>query len=632
MKQICDRAKKPDAVMDLLSTIYKLAEKKNFTGLFLKILVISMFLFTLQSCDLKLDEEVDHIPERPFDVAPGITDMHNFMSLDTLYFYAGQESTFDFKSDTSNKQILSIKIFIDNEPMKYTNSRLKFPVKPGIYKLKAEIYTGTETGSIANLADYERHLIEKEWTLIIYKIENFSEIQGKYSFVNGRLKLEWDEFPYPFIKEYQIIDPWTCPATHILFTRNNSIYDSTYWGFIKPFQINVITKGNSVLYWCQIIVPEIAPNISISYADSSCEKLKIMWDAPPYYDHLTSASLYISNNLHSISNNVRDTVSLLDFDQPFGKENMIYLRYKWKSFAEPKIAASKRFNYGNTYTPFNKDGQIIPVNNNVAIHLYPTWRMITYNTELVSTGDTLHLNEHFMVNLNLTTSPNGTQYAYVTNKGKIRTGLVNNLSQNIISPTILPGTTGNEELRISDNKIACIKSSIYTLKFYDLNTMQAIQLFDAGAEIDKITNMSSDAKYFSITFNNSDHVYKREDEAITKLYELQSQSGKSFLSFNPLNSEQFFYYDSQEFSCRNLNNSVINFSYPLEADKILHLDIANNRMLVAVGNNLCIISITDGKMLNQIPFSQDNPVGKSIGQNSILIGNKIVSNSLFYCF
>lgn len=629
MKQICDRAKKPDAVMDLLTTIYKLAEKKNFAGLFLKILVISMFLFTLQSCDLKLDEEVE-IPEIVLnDSIIRITDSHKFLEVDTLYFITGQSMYFFpiLMEGTGYVRFMqSVDFFLNDNifnPSSGSSFYYTMPDIPGVYDFKVVIKCSMDSGSIAHISKYEKYIFEKKWVLVIYEFENQSPSYVIHSFENGRIKIEWEKCPLPFIKGYKLYDP-IYPYDLILMAQTdfNYLIDSAYCGYSGYRWIMAVTRGNSEIPWGRYDIIGPFPQMTVITSTDPCEKRKVIWNVPKFYNNVTSTQFYINNVLHSTSYNVFDTVRLID-NSTLGNTDQIHIHFtglqssNQQSFAHSAVKATALSGY--KYSS-ETSSRVFPATDILFLNLEQEKYLISYLSSGVSTGDTLNISG--FKNSSFTTSPDGTKFAFLTNSGEIKYGEVNNLNQLITTPSV----TNSSLLKISDNGIACVKSGSYSLMFYDLNSMVAIESFNLDTQIEKIIDFSSNAEYFSVKTWNADIVYKRINGILNKLHEFPLIY-YSIVKFDHLNPEQFFYWDRQLFSCRNINNTEINYSYSLIGDEILHVDIANNRMLVKEGSNFRIIRITDGTTLHNIPFN-----GTNLDENSILVGNRIVFNSLIHCF
>lgn len=612
--------------------------KKKIVGILLKVFLISMFFFSFQSCDLKLDEEVVYPAIVLNDSIVGITDEYKFLEVDTLYFTPGQNMSFypEFKQESVNysRSIHSVDFILNGNEFKPNsgyNYNFTMPDIPATYDLIAKINCTVKTGNIANITDQERYLFEKKWVLIIYEFENQSPSYVNYSFEDGRLKIEWEKCPLPFIKGYRIYDPiYPNNLTLMAKTDFNYLIDSAYSGYSGYRWIRAVTRGNSEISWGRYDIRGPFPQMTVIASTDPCEKRKVIWNVPKFYNNVTSTQFYINDVLLSTSHNVYDTVRFLG-DSPFGSTDKIHVNFnslgsdKLLTYGHSVVKTTSLSGYEYSSETFSK---VFPATDNFFLNLQQDKYLISYLSSGISTGDTLIINNYKETSFAI--SPDGTKFAFLTNSGEIKYGEVNNLNQLVTSPSL----TNFNLLKISDNGIACVKSGNSSIQFYDLNSMVVLESLSLIVNVDNITDISTNASYFGLKTWNARLVYKRDNGSLFKLHEIpsQSQSVNYTLCFNPLSPEQFFYWDSQEFSCRNLNNSEINYSYPLVVDKILHLDFSNNRMLVSVGSNLRIIRVTDGSILNEIPYSTENPLGSSFGNNSILIGNKIVSQSLMYCF
>jgi hypothetical protein len=617
-------------VLDLLTATSPKTRKRNFVGLLLKILLISLFLFSFQSCDLKLDEEFEIPGVALDDSIVGITDQYEFLEVDTLYFTPGQNMSFylRFKQQEVDyyRYIKSVEFLLNGNEFKPNNGynyNFTMPDIPATYYLTAKINCSVRMGTIANITGLEDYLFEKNWVLIIYEFENQSPSYVNYSFVDGRLKIEWEKCPLPFIKGYRFYDvTYENNPSLVGKTDFNYLIDSAYRGYSGYRKIRAVTRGNSEIAWGSYSTEGPFPQMTVITSTDPCEKRKVFWNVPKYYNNVASTQFYINDVLYSTSFDVYDTVRFID-NTSIGNTDQIHIHFtgsqsnNQQSFAYSAVKATALSGYKYSSETYSR---VFPATDILFLNLEQEKYLISYLSSGVSTGDTLIINS--FKNSSFTTSPDGTKFAFLTNSGEIKYGEVNNLNQLITTPSV----TNSSLLKISDNGIACVKSGSYSLMFYDLNSMVSIESFNLDTQIEKIIDFSSNAENFSVKTWNTDIVYKRINGILNKLHEFPLIY-YSIVKFDHLNPEQFFYWDRQVFSCRNINNSEINYSYSLIGDEILHVDIANNRMLVIVGSSFRITRITDGAILNEIPF-----IGNCFENSSILVGNRIVFNSLIHCF
>ncbi len=238
--------------------------KKKIVGILLKVFLISMYLFTFQSCDLKLDEEVVYPAIVLNDSIVGLTDTHKFLEVDTLYFTPGQTMYFypycireglSYYGGITSDFTLNGNDF---KPNSGYGNYFTMPDIPGTYYLTAKINCFVTMGSIANITG-ESYLFEKKWGLIIYEFDE-SPSYVNYHFENGRVKVEWEECPLPFIKEYRIYDSYDSDRPLLIGTTSKNYFiDSAYMGNKIYRKIKAVTKGNTEVAWGGYIVEKDFP-------------------------------------------------------------------------------------------------------------------------------------------------------------------------------------------------------------------------------------------------------------------------------------------------------------------------------------------------------------------------------------
>lgn len=120
---------------------------------------------------------------------------------DTLILEWG--TRLEFAYEITNKKILSVKAYIDEFELNISHNSFDVRVTlseglecfkgPGIYNFKLDIFTNSETGSIADLAGAEGFLYRQEYVLVMIDSMISPQIQS-INYVDGAIEIEWNPF------------------------------------------------------------------------------------------------------------------------------------------------------------------------------------------------------------------------------------------------------------------------------------------------------------------------------------------------------------------------------------------------------------------------------------------------------
>ena len=156
----------------------------------------------------------------------------------------------------------------------------------GTYPMEMKIFTKSQTGSIADKIGGEGFLIAHTWILVIKDRYEMGVKMDKTEFVDGTMKVSWEEFKGMNFKDYKIykdID-FTQQSRFLLATINSqeqtSFIDPTYHG--EPSKYFVVT--NDQFYSSQIYV--VGPLPDLISTNNSNGDIQLSWKKPPFYKNL----------------------------------------------------------------------------------------------------------------------------------------------------------------------------------------------------------------------------------------------------------------------------------------------------------------------------------------------------------
>jgi hypothetical protein len=156
----------------------------------------------------------------------------------------------------------------------------------GISTLKMNLYTKSQTGSIADKVGAEGFMTSRQWTLVIKDSYSMGVKLKKAEFIDGSLRLSWDKFKGMDFKQYEIYRRMD-HVQQVLFLvatihsqEQTSYIDNNYHGEQSDYY--VVTNGG---YYSSSInlkgpLPELKAN------NNQNGDIQLTWEKPSYYKNL----------------------------------------------------------------------------------------------------------------------------------------------------------------------------------------------------------------------------------------------------------------------------------------------------------------------------------------------------------
>jgi hypothetical protein len=246
---------------------------------------IFFIILVLASCEFEPSGEYTPDIKIPHSVAPLEVDLN--VQGDTIFIIV--EGSVDFKFQTFERKLHWVRFCIGINCEIYDSNTGSFGIRlddnvwPGTHELTIEVYTGTGSGSIADVLGVEGFLYSKSWTLIVEKFITFDE---------GKLKLTWNRYIDPDFKEYVIFKTPEGASGYTLAVINDPystvVYDDSYFGGKAEYIVEVNTTNNKV-DWISDSFEDDVPRL---YTEVNNTSMKLTWDSSKYINNITGFKIY----------------------------------------------------------------------------------------------------------------------------------------------------------------------------------------------------------------------------------------------------------------------------------------------------------------------------------------------------
>lgn len=547
--------------------------------------ILVFILFAIESCEYQTDDifynDVDKNVPLP-DLQIGLN-----LNSDTVYVYSNSAEV-KFSLSLTNKDLYDVKFYINEIEVEYvyrTNDyNFYFIVDMSEFstaKVKAEIYTSTETNSIADIAGSEYFLYEtKEWTLI--KCNENLEIITLVE--DGRLKISWTPIRSGVKEKYSIYTSDYRDSTY-----NNWYIDSNYIGGKMDISITFDDNNASGFHVGGEIDYEYQ-NLYINNRDS----FLISWDKPTFYNNIKGYGLVIDD----------DTIELNTNDTSFVYKNGFF----------GKHVTVKLFPFSNKYAPYDfyvdtqferypldfllkypsLDRYCFPLNGN-SFYYYSYYSKGLYAHKFDLESKTI-TNSTTISNKTLSVSPND---IYISETEDDYLKVYNNKLEEVkrILNTEITPDGSFWKVPISDNGLIAVYD--YSKKgfvFYDILSESIISEIPVSSS-NGYPKISPSGKYF---FDyKSSTLYKIE---VGSYSIIQSDTKSfSFYEFAPYADEQIALFDGTEFYLKDCEDYSTVVSFSLNGSTIKNIDYENEKILTYEEDIYYIYSLKDGNILDTIP-------------------------------
>jgi hypothetical protein len=246
---------------------------------------IFLFLMALASCEFEPSGEFFPDITEPGDAPPVWIDLN--VEHDTIYLVV--EGTIHFSFQTTERKLHMIKVCLGISCKTYESSTGSFRISmlenawPGTHVLTIEIYTGTGSGSMADILGTEGFAYSRTWTVVV---QNFITPE------EGRLKLRWNKYDGDDFKEYVIVKTPEGAESYTLAVIKDKdrtfAYDWLYFGEKAEFKVEVHTNRSRV-NWISGIYSDGLPRVS-NEVDNHI--LTLTWDKSKYIENFTGYEIY----------------------------------------------------------------------------------------------------------------------------------------------------------------------------------------------------------------------------------------------------------------------------------------------------------------------------------------------------
>ena len=517
----------------------------------------------------------------------------NFNS-DTIYVY--NYSTFNMSLKLTNKKLYAVKFFVNGTEnrldVRYgTNNSYSLTInmtdKPAV-RVRVDIYTSTETGSIADKMQAESYIFKsKEWVLIYVpeKPVLSSEI------VDGRLKLMWQD-----IKGFKGGKYYIRTSSYSDSTVNNWFIDSTYSGGRYDISITYQDKGVSG-YGIYTDINYPYPKVYLN----NKEKFEVTWEKCKFFNNIKGYRLRFQN----------DTIELGPSDTSFVYKNGTF---GYMEFIQMDLLKRNYVRNNSEYVYFDAQSgyypsSFLPGGNYIRIAGYPLTGTDFYY--LTTLNNARQVNRFSLESKSITTSslfwyefiavsPNN---KYILYKSGANLTLMNSefKEYKTIPVSQISENTNFMGLTISDNGTTLAYDfTKKSLVVYDLVNEKIIAEIPEASG-DYLSKISAGGDYvFEPLLNALSKVWNNE---VTEIWRNKSSSYQfKFVEFFPDNSGQIALYDGSLFYIKKCSDFSTVKTFSVNNTSIINIDFQKKKILTWKESMLYVYSLSDGQLLHSIKF------------------------------
>jgi len=272
----------------------------------IKISLLLFFVFSISSCIYYPPEEFTKVSsESP---PPDIYDLSQDLSKDTLYLWTATRYGFNFKSDIT--EVLMVTIHFQGNSLTFGNSAGYFDIDPetwtdGVYNLTIDIFTRTNTGSLADQMNLETNKTTKTWKLVIARPYNQNVKFTGASVENGFLKIHWKKLDSRYFAGYKVMVSdsalYNSYSRSISSADSTSLTDSSFVGGKVTFTLNILYYDTqNILHENTVDTYDYRFPISLNLQDD-LDSLTFEWTRIPF-NHSIHISSTVDNKTYDILN------------------------------------------------------------------------------------------------------------------------------------------------------------------------------------------------------------------------------------------------------------------------------------------------------------------------------------------
>jgi hypothetical protein len=252
-------------------------------------------LLILQSCSYE-PKGNNFVKIDPKGVIPDVQYNLNFAT-DTIYIQRTDKITFSYTRN-GDKVNWAKFIFNGHETVEQTSSsgtiELTLAINDadfakGTFPLEMQLFTRSQTGSVADYSGAEGFLLSKTWTIVVRDSYHMGSSIQKIECVDGTLKIDWDIFKGLDFMGYKIYKsmPDVRPTSNsiklvasISSQAQTSCVDNTYHGEKSNYYVIVNEKfqGNSMQF--------TGPFPVVTASNTISGDILLKWTKSPFYKNL----------------------------------------------------------------------------------------------------------------------------------------------------------------------------------------------------------------------------------------------------------------------------------------------------------------------------------------------------------
>jgi len=589
----------------------------------------SGFLLLLLSLTVSFFYSCEFEPHKVYErtvienvTAPEIQIVELNLNYDTIFLYTQKQIRFNFTS--SNQEILAVRFTIDNDEKYLVNTNkgvfeLDYRIiTNGIHTMVLELYTASGSGSIAEHLGVEGYLFSNSW--VLYVDQNYS-YNVKSIIADGFLKLTWNRYRGYDFKEYAVYRQ-TGWDSKILISKSTVPYftDQTYVGEATNYYVEVITHDGLVIPWGSLELVKDLPKLYFIVSEGN--QYLVKWNKSKYYGAVETTTLSLSTNWGidytaiKVTSEPEDTshflTSLYFGDRIVLKLNTVpinkifYNPVNYSLYESYLTDLTVGFHFGMknrgvyNITQVSRDEFIFIAGCDSLTRYSVSQKRIVERFGYQPIGCS-------MCNFSsLKVSPSGKYLTtYVDCDHDIM--LVN--SGNLANHTVrdLKSLTGQmyiPEIPVSDAGLVIVNNSNGGFYLYNFNTATTIAFYNKDVFTLQGLSISLNGDYIFL-LHDSLRLVRYYNSEFINIWSHSRFAEPEFYEFDGINPDRLVIWNDSNLSIKQCADFSTVYEFPLADGKILDIDYYNNRILTWSSGHLFVRSLTDGSLLNDVPYRLD---------------------------
>lgn len=487
---------------------------------------LALFLFAIlvSACEFEPDGEAF------VEIAPpsgdGISISLNLIdNNDTIDLYTDAQLTFSILS--GQKTVISASIFLNDEhQLTYRSNSGVYYIRSrqlgsGFHKMRIEVTTRSNSGSLADAAGLEEVSIWREWILNIDVTPPSPQEFIAIGNVDGTVSLEWDAYQRPNFEQYRVVKHcWInqtrnepCRSYVITDPLQTSIADTTNIGARTSYSLIVTASGISTEGPQSTL--EAFDRFQVNFVQTDDNQFSFEWTPPELSENFAYYEVRVNNQDRTIVTDINDTTFSYTEDLRFGGGGQLYVEAYPKGDnirIQERIRTKVLFNE-DLFIGFTDGLFINNVNNSYYAQRGPELQRIDQTSlDTVATQDFRVVSgEQYIREWKLPISPDRRHMYFVENKqihrlnpNTLEVTESHTLGDLFDDPDIWFDVNGPGDMHISNDNIL-IAPTFAGILVLDMDTFTIMNNIDFAGFL-RVTEISQNSEYLMI-YNQ---LYKRE--------------------------------------------------------------------------------------------------------------------------